>query len=343
MSSAAAEQRGVVPRADESELLNILDALPGMVVFWNADGRCRYANKRYLDWFDRSAEETQGAHLADVLGPELYELTKPYVEAVLGGEAQTFERRLRDHTGITRHHRAQYIPYVEDEEVTGFFALISDISGMVRTEKALQEQARQVALLEERQRIAADLHDLVIQRLFAAGLDLAAVQRGADDADARVMSAAVGVDDAIRELRKSIHSLRELMNPVELPSVVERILENATRMLGFDPVVSYIGSLEEVSPEVVQDLLAVLNEALSNVARHAAASSVHVTRAVTDGHVVLQVADDGRGTGQSTRSSGLRNMRERAERNHGTFVCRGHHPRGTAIEWTVPARPLHRR
>jgi two-component system NarL family sensor kinase len=88
----------------------------------------------------------------------------------------------------------------------------------------------------ERQRIAADLHDMVIQRLFAAGLELAAVRRGSGNIDARLSSAAVGVDEGIRELRRAIHSLREVSTPKQVPAMIERILGNVSRVLGFVPL-----------------------------------------------------------------------------------------------------------
>jgi signal transduction histidine kinase len=86
----------------------------------------------------------------------------------------------------------------------------------------------------------------------------------------------------------------------------------------------------------VQDLLAVLNEALSNVARHAAATEVAVTLACSPEGVLLRVADNGRGLTSTERSSGLTNLRRRAEQHGGSFVCRANQPTGTVVEWMVP-------
>lgn len=318
-------------------LPQILDHLPAMVAFYDLDGRNRFANQAYADWFGSSVECLHGRHISEILGEDLYALNEPYVTAVLqAGEPQSFERTIREPGASARYVQADYIPHLSDGALAGFVVMISEISSRVRAEKALQDGVRQIALLEERQRIAADLHDLVIQRLFAAGLDLNAAMRAGTEHDDRVNSAAIGVDEAIRELRRSIYSLRELMTPTQVPATVEKILSNAGRMLGFMPTITYTGSLEVLPAAAVQDLLAVLNEALSNVARHADATEVTVTIACTDEEVLLQVTDDGRGIHDAERSSGLTNMRRRAERHSGAFVCRENAPRGTIVLWTIP-------
>src|SRR5690606_23755937 len=127
------------------------------------------------------------------------------------------------------------------------------------------------------------------------GLDLAAAQRGGPDAADRLQAAAVGVDKAIRELRGTIHELRELMTPAQVPGAIGRILADSARVLGFNPRLTATGSWDDIPPGVLSEMTAVLNEALSNVARHAQATEVHVTAAREDGLLLLRVADNGRG------------------------------------------------
>ena len=338
--------RGVAARAASDELppgltdlVQILDNLPGLVTFWDHEARNRYANAAFVRFFGLDARTLPGRHVSEVLGDELYARNHGYIEAALAGEAQTFERRMTDEDGRERYVQSSYVPNMVDGVPAGFFVLSSDITDRVRTEEALQDSVRQLALLEERQRIAADLHDLVIQRLFAAGLDLAAAARkgpGSDEAWSRVTSAAEGVDEAIRELRRSIHSLRELTYPGHAPERIDRILVNAARILGFPPSYIATGDLDDTPPEVVEELLAVLNESLSNVAKHAEATAVQVTLVCTETQVLLRVADDGRGMQGSSRSSGLANMRRRAERFGGSFAWRDNLPRGTVVDWSVP-------
>jgi two-component system, NarL family, sensor histidine kinase DevS len=323
------------PRVEDVELAGVLDRLPGMVAYWDHEARNRFATEAHLEWFGFEPQELYGMHISEVLGPERYERSRPFIEAALAGQEQHYESRLHDVGGRRRYVEVTLVPHRGDGG-RGFVATTTDITARVQSQQALQESTRQLALLEERQRIAADLHDVVIQRLFAAGLDLSAVQRGAPEPSRRIAAAASGVDEAIRELRRAIHSLTELMTPTQLPATIERILGNAGRALGFVPTMTYTGSLELLPEPAVDHLLAVLTEALSNVARHAEATEAHVTLGCEPDRITLLVADDGRGIGLAQRSSGLGNMRQRAERLGGTFRCWDNHPRGTVLEWAVP-------
>lgn len=330
---------GQTPFLSPAEFARLMESLPGMVGFWDGEGRLSYANSAYAAFFERPLADMLGKTLEDVLGAELYRQQQSVIERAMAGDEQTVERRVRLPDGRMRHVRASYVPHAEDGTPHGFFVLVDDITDKVLADQAAQASARQSALLEERQRIAADLHDLVIQRLFAAGLDLSAVQRGAADAEARVAQAAIGIDEAIRELRRAIYSLREASTASALPDTVAHILDMAGRTLGFPPEAHVMGELDRVPDEAVKDLLAVLNESLSNVARHADASRAVVHLICTDNAVQLTVADDGRGILDPSKLSGLSNMRRRAERHGGSFRCRDNEPRGTVVEWTVPVPP----
>ncbi len=327
---------GHVTGHDTAPLLRMLDHLPGMVAWWDPDLRNRFANATYAEFFGSTPEALLGRHMRDVLGAGSFAGVESYATCALTGERSTFERVLVDTAGEPRSTTTHYLPATLDDVPAGFFVLIADISSRSRVERALEESVRQMALLEERQRIAADLHDMVIQRLFAAGLELQAVRRGSGSTETRLASAAVGVDEGIRELRRAIHSLREVSTPKQVPAMVERVLGNVSRVLGFVPTMTYSGSLDGVPELVLQDLLAVVNEALSNVARHAGASAVSVELAGSPQEVVLRVTDDGRGIGPTTRSSGLSNMRDRAERHGGSFTLTENVPRGSVLEWRVP-------
>lgn len=324
------------PPLSPEDLVRMLDSLPGMFAYWDLNGRNRFASRGHAEFFGTTPEDVRGLEIRELMGEEVYQRSRVHLEAVLAGQPQHFERTMTDAAGRTRYVQVSYIPDLVDGVMAGFFVQVSDITSRAQAERALEESVRQLALLEERQRIAADLHDLVIQRLFAAGLDLAAAQRKVPDAETRLASAAIGVDEGIRELRRAIHSLRELMTPTQLPATIERVLGNSARVLGFVPTMTYTGALDVLPESAVQDLLAVLNEALSNVARHAGATEVAVTLACSPEQVLLRVADNGRGLSPTQRSSGLTNLRRRAERHKGSFVCRPNHPHGTVVEWMVP-------
>ncbi len=318
------------------ELVRLLDHLPALVASWDGDGRNRYANAFFRSFLGVDAPEVRGTHIREVMTPERYEANRATIEAALAGEPQLIQRAAPDQHGAVRHIQLSYVPNIVGGAPDGFFVLGTDVSALVRAEEELKESVRQLALLEERQRIAADLHDVVIQRLYAAGLELSLHARQHPETSDRLASAALGVDEAIRHLRAAIHSLSLLTTPTQIPASVAKILSSAERTLGFAPTVSTTGSTEQVPSAVANELLAVLTEALSNVARHAGATRVEVSVVCSPEEIVLRVADDGRGMGKADRSSGLTNMRQRAERLGGSFLCKDNDPHGTVIDWWVP-------
>jgi signal transduction histidine kinase len=212
-----------------------------------------------------------------------------------------------------------------------------------------QEDRQRLAVFQDRDRIARDLHDLVIQRLFATGLGLAGMARLVvrPEVAERLQGFVNDLDQTIRDIRRSIFSLQEVpedLGPVSLRGQLLRTAQEAAGPLGFEPRLSFEGPLDTTVPETVRaDLLATLREALSNAARHAEARSVRVEVTV-DGHgeqLDLRVRDDGRGVDpDATRGSGLVNMTERAARWGGDCSL---HPlagagagSGAELRWSVP-------
>jgi PAS domain S-box-containing protein len=328
--------RGSRGDIDVRALYQMLDRVPAIVGAYDERGRVLFANQAHEEYYGVSPEAILGRHVSEALGSELYELSRRQLNEVLTGRAQHFERTLRDASRRERFMHVSYVPDVSEGEVRGFYCLATDISARVRAEEALGQSTRQMTLLEERQRIAANLHDMVIQRLFAAGLDLGAAQRGRPDATERIERAAAAVDESIRELRGAIYSLRELTVPRQLPASIEEIIGRAAQQLGFVPTVTYTGSLDAVPEAVAKDVVAVVDEALTNVARHARASAVTVVLACSPQHVVAQVVDDGDGMGHSPARDGVSDMQARAERHGGSLSLRSHQPHGTVVEWLIP-------
>lgn len=197
-----------------------------------------------------------------------------------------------------------------------------------------------LAVLGDRDRIARDLHDLVIQRLFAIGMSLQGAMRGMTvDKAERVQRAVDDLDTTIKEIRTSIFAL-QTPAPLAGEGIRQAVLaatSGAHESLGFAPSVTFDGPVDTfVDPEVGEQLLAVLREALSNVARHAAASTVTVTVRADVDRVELLVLDDGRGLAEGGRRSGLANLARRAADLGGRFEVAGREPRGTKLCWSVP-------
>ena len=199
----------------------------------------------------------------------------------------------------------------------------------------------QLAVLGDRDRIARDLHDLVIQRMFATGMALEGALRGMEPPERaeRVRRAVDDLDPTIKEIRTTIFALQaQGEEPTEgVRAMVLDACAAATPSLGFDPQVSFNGPVDTLVPTTVADhLLAVLREALSNAARHAAASSVTVAVSADPDLVRLVVADDGKGLPAGGRRSGLANLAGRAAELDGTFSAARRDVGGTQIVWQVP-------
>jgi signal transduction histidine kinase len=201
-----------------------------------------------------------------------------------------------------------------------------------------RDDQERLALLEDRERIARDLHDLVIQRLFAVGLGLQAVSRLAGDTEVhqRLGRAVDDLDATIRDIRRTIFALAASPGSADVQSEISRIVDAAAQTLKFRPSVEFRGPVRTRVPDAVApDLLAVLRETLSNASRHADAAHVRVLVSVGE-ELVLSVADDGRGIPEGTVESGLGNMRHRAERHGGSFEVRSGAGAGTTLTWRVP-------
>jgi signal transduction histidine kinase len=205
-----------------------------------------------------------------------------------------------------------------------------------------RRQAERFALVEDRDRIARDLHDLVIQRLFATGMLLQGAVRMTETSPAeaakRIDRAVDELDGTIRELRSTIYGLQA---PAEsrpsLRSQILQVVDAATQQLGFAPALRMDGLLDTLTTaEISEHLLASLREALSNAARHAQASRVEVTVRAQGKVFSLQVADNGVGMARDAARSGLVNLASRAEQLGGRLRITSSREGGTTLLWQVP-------
>ncbi len=226
---------------------------------------------------------------------------------------------------------------VEDVDMAAGFANQAAVA--IELAEARAEQQRAV-MLDERERIAADLHDHVIQRLFAAGLSLqsTAVTLGSGKATDRILATVDDLDATIRQIRTSIFQLQQLPQS-QLPSVRAQLLEVATDVaagLGFEPTVRLSGILDTLPEDIAEDLIAVIRESLTNITRHAHASTAEIDVTATPDRLSVDVRDNGTGIGPTTRRSGLDNLRRRAERHNGTLQTHPRQPHGTHLYWSIP-------
>jgi signal transduction histidine kinase len=211
------------------------------------------------------------------------------------------------------------------------------------TETELLSAQTRLDNMHAREQIARDLHDTVIQRLFATGMTLqaAAALPDRDEIADRAVNAVGQIDEAIRELREAIFGLHSYDPGESLTVQVAAIASGYADSLGFEPVVRF-GDLSDVPTSIHQDVVAVITEALSNVSRHAGASRATVTLKADEDAFVLRVIDNGMQTSAETKvgdrlsGNGLRNMRERAEAHLGSMHFTSVERTGSELTWSVP-------
>jgi signal transduction histidine kinase len=194
-----------------------------------------------------------------------------------------------------------------------------------------------LAMLEDRDRIARDMHDHVIQRLFATGLSLQAAARFAVHpvVQTRLDEAVDSLDVAIKDIRSTIFELHERAAAADVEVQLRELIETCAPSLGYTPVLDLQGDANLLDAALAADLMAVVREGLSNVSRHAQASAATVQVSVGASLIVV-ISDDGKGISPGGRRSGLANLDRRATARSGTFEVEAVEPSGTRLTWVVP-------
>lgn len=222
-----------------------------------------------------------------------------------------------------------------DRELLAAFA--DQVSFSLDRTQALADR-QELALISDRERIARDLHDIVIQRLFATGLQLQGVAAMVDDSNVheRLDAAVTDLDDTIKAIRGTIFELQD-RRAGSLRASLRGLVKEYVPVLGFTPTIRTSGPIDTaVSADLAPQLLAVLREAVSNVARHALANDCRVDVTVSGDRLELRVADDGIGLPEDISESGLRNARRRADDLGGSLDVSVVGERGTVLVWRVP-------
>jgi two-component system, NarL family, sensor histidine kinase DevS len=321
----------------------LVEAAPDGIVCADEDGTILVAN-RQTEWlFGYSRDELLGRSVEELLPSRLRGAHRVHRTAYrvdprtrpMGAGMQLVGRR-SDGTEFPVEISLSPLEAGDDLLV---IAVVRDIAERVAADVRLRDAEREVQILEDHERIARDLHDIVIQQLFASGMTLQGVwSRIHEPALAQRVAAVVDdLDRTIREIRSVIFGLQSREADGEARrSEILRIVSDEKAVLGFEPRVHFEGAVEAIPDDVGCELIPTLREALSNVARHAGARSVWVTVEVGD-DVLLRVEDDGTGlpTG-SAPGHGLTNMSERAARLGGEFDVSPRPGGGTVVEWRVP-------
>lgn len=204
-----------------------------------------------------------------------------------------------------------------------------------------------VALYEERERIARELHDVIVQRLYGAGMQLDRVRRNmrkrfAQADGVRLSDAIDQLDQTIEEIRGTVRALRspeprhDTGTPTDLAESARGEVRIAGELLGYPPTLELSGEFADIPAESADHIRAALREALSNVVRHSGASETRVTLTRDSGGVKLRVRDNGSGVPQGVATRGLRHLAERADAAGGKFFLNSSPSLGTLVAFDLP-------
>jgi len=342
--------RGLIALHTELEAARLSEARLAAVVASSDDAMISVGPSHLVQTWNPGAERLFGHTEQHVVGQMIDTLMpdaacadfRAVVEQIRSrGHADSYQSRWRRTDGTEVDVAVTVSPMRDaDGVLIGFATAARDITHQLAAQAELAAARADREVMAERDRIARDLHDMVIQRVFGAGLALQSITARITHPDtaARIQTVVDELDATIRELRGTIFDLGQPTQ--KAASLRAQVLDETATVqdrLGFAPAVEFDGPVDAALPDATAaHLLAALREALSNVARHAHASAVRVAVHAGD-ELLLEVTDNGRGIDPAvTRSSGLTNLRRRAEKLGGTFEVADRPEGGTRLRWRIP-------
>lgn len=290
-----------------------------------------------------AADVTTDPRTAPFVPPELRPYG-PFAAAPFGAHAAHADDVL---LGALTVYRLQGSPEFSAPSVTVLAAFASQ-AGLVLALSEAADTRHRLTLYQERERIARELHDVIVQRLYGAGMQLDRVRRGMDngiggDHADRLADAIDQLDETIQEIRRTVRTLRanepektDIADAVDLAESARAEVRVAGELLGYPPTLELSGELSDIPAERADHVRAALREALSNVVRHSGASTTRVELHRTASEVRLRVRDNGCGVPGGVARRGLRHLEERAEANGGRFSLTSSADHGTQVSFDLP-------
>ena len=349
----------VAAAALDLEIRHGLDVIEDGVFMFDAETlRFRYVNSGAVDQTGYTTEELltmSPLHLK----PEFTESSfRDLLHPVVTGEVPSLHfktvHRHKDGTDLPVEIVLQTSPPEPSSDVTVCVAFVRDIRDRLEQEREMNKIRHRASVADDRERMRRDMHDNVIGKLFATGMNLQATLHRIEDpiAQQRLNDAIDDIDATIKEIRTTVYGLRSQADSgCNTRGVILEIAAQKRGPLGFEPRVHLVGAIDELPDLVVDELLATLREALTNVMKYARATSVGIDLIVTDRMVHLTVTDDGVGFEAPADSRdgddgepilaghGLHNLHRRAQLLGGHATISSFPDEGTTIDWTVPLPP----
>lgn len=274
----------------DAEVRTLVDLVPAAIAIWDRSFRNLYANRAAVGWFGHeSRDDVIGRGARELLGAETYEGNYRFAAAALAGSPQQVDRTVVHPSGL-RHVQAFYLPRIRGGAVDGLYTMVVDVTARVEAELELQAARAELASARERRRIADELHNMVIQRLFAASLRASLPTAVTEE---HLRSVQDGIVAALDDLESALTTLHSADDTPDLLRALAHLVHDTVAPAGIATSIENVGSVEYVPPDVAAELLFVAAAALRDVVNDAAATAVVVTVAADVDEVWLRVADAG--------------------------------------------------
>lgn len=321
----------------------VVDDAPDGIVVVDGQGRIMLANAHAADLFGYVGDALLGMQVEDLVPTDDRERHRADREAFVD---QPVRRAMRGYGALCgmRSDGTEFpveisLSPISTTGVPLFVAIVRDVTARLTAEARVEETDRELQLTTERERIARDLHDTIIQELFATGMSLQAIVGRVDDdlAGKRLMQAIDSLDDSIRRIRTVIFGLSAHSAWGRgLRGEILKVAKDEANALGFEPAVSFSGTVDALDEPYASHVVGVVREAISNTARHARASAASI-EVVVDDELLVVVADNGIGFSDTVQEgNGLTNLRKRAEELGGSLEIEHRESEGTVVELRSP-------
>ncbi|BAZ70916.1 serine/threonine protein kinase and signal transduction histidine kinase with GAF and PAS/PAC sensor (plasmid) [Fischerella sp. NIES-4106] len=338
--TAALQKSEAALREREQELRLITDALPALISYVDTNRRYQFVNRTYEVWFNLSRDEILGKSVHDLVGETVYQRVEPSINQVFEGQTVTLEAEIPFLLG-KRCISATLIPDCDrNAQVRGFYSLITDISEQRNAALREQKRAEQASILEERNRMAREIHDTLAQAFTGILLNVgAATQVLTDDLEATQAHLEI-IDELARtglaEARRSVAALRpQLLEDGSLDSALYHLVTQMRAAADTSVIYEIKGTAYSLPAEVENNLLRIGQEALTNAIKYADAGEIRVELVYDNTQCILRVKDDGRGFGVGSipvvGGFGLLGMSERAEQIGAQLTIQSQPGQGTEI------------
>jgi PAS domain S-box-containing protein len=322
--TAALQKSEATLRDREQELRVITDALPVCITYVDANQRYRFANRTYEEWFGRSRGEILGKHICENLGEAAYQVVQPYINQALAGKITTYEAEIPCVFGKKYISNSLIPDFDANGQVKGYYGLIADISEQRNAALRERKRAEEAWILEERNRMAREIHDTLAQAFTGILVQVGAATQVLED-DLEATQAHLDMIDelariGLAEARRSVTALRpQLLEEGDLSSALNRLVTQMRSATDDTALIYEIqGTAYPLPAEVENNLLRIGQEALTNAIKYAKADEIRLELVYADAQTTLCIKDNGQGFGvgniPSVGGFGLLGMSERAER-----------------------------